>query len=135
MKAILRKLDHIGIAVENLADSIRFFRLLGFEECSSIILDELQKVQIIFMENHHLKIELVANNDNSTTVSPWLNVSKIHPYHFAFQVDNFSQAIINLKKSGFKQLGAPAVAVAFNGSLITFMISKELFLIELIEKK
>lgn len=135
MKAILRKLDHIGIAVENLADSIRFFRLLGFEECSSIILDELQKVQIIFMENHLLKIELVANNDNSTTVSPWLNVSKIHPYHFAFQVDNFSQAIINLKKSGFKQIGEPAVAVAFNGSLIAFMISKELFLIEVIEKK
>jgi 4-hydroxyphenylpyruvate dioxygenase-like putative hemolysin len=135
MKETLRKLDHIGIAVDNLAESIRFFRLLGFEECSSVILDEIQKVQIIFMENLHLRIELVANTEKSTTVSPWLNVSKIHPYHFAFQVDNFSQAVLDLEKNGFKQIGEPQVAKAFNGSLIAFLISKELFLVEVIEKK
>ncbi len=135
MKETLRELDHIGKAVENLADSIRFFRLLGFEVCSSVILDEIQKVQIIFMENLHLKIELVANTVNSNTVSPWLKVSKIHPYHFAFQVDNLAQAVLDLKKSGFKLIGEPAVAKAFNGSLIAFMISKELFLVEVIEKK
>jgi hypothetical protein len=40
-----------------------------------------------------------------------------------------------LEKNGFKQIGEPQVAKAFNGSLIAFLISKELFLVEVIEKK
>ena len=98
------------------------------------IIDENQGIKLIFMTNNTLRIELIANYHNSKLISPWLKTSKIRPYHFAYLVSDLLNTIQYMTERGFKLIKEPIRAKAFGGKLIAFLISKELFIIELIEE-
>ena len=128
------RFHHIGIAVESLIHAQQLFTNLGFKVTSGKFYDDIQGVNLIFMKNRDFQIELVENATNSNKISPWLKSTKIQPYHFAYLVTNLSEVVSEFVNIGYKLINPPVKAKAFDDRLIVFLISQELFMIELIEE-
>jgi hypothetical protein len=128
------RFHHIGIAVDSLIHAQQLFINLGFKVTSGVFYDDIQGVNLIFMKNRDFQIELVENATTSNKISPWLKSTKIQPYHFAYLVTNLSEVVSEFVNIGYKLINPPVKAKAFDDRLIAFLISKELFMIELIEE-
>ena len=55
------------------------------------------------------------------------------PYHICYQSNAFDTDIDNLKKTGFKEIIAPAKAIAFNGRRVVFLTNLGVGLLEIVE--
>jgi len=51
---------HIGYAVSNIHESLELFKALGYELVEDPIKDEKRKVEIAFVRNNELLVELIA---------------------------------------------------------------------------
>jgi methylmalonyl-CoA/ethylmalonyl-CoA epimerase len=126
----MRKIEHIGIAVKNLAASnILFEQLLGQppykeEEVAS------EGVKTSFFMNGPNKIELLEATNPESPIAKFLEKKGEGIHHIAFDVEDIVLEIARLKKEGFIVLneipkkGADNKLVAFlhpkttNGVLI-----------------
>jgi methylmalonyl-CoA/ethylmalonyl-CoA epimerase len=126
----MRKIEHIGIAVKNLAASNTLFeQLLGQppykeEEIAS------EGVKTSFFMNGPNKIELLEATNPESPIAKFLEKKGEGIHHIAFDVENIVVEIDRLKKEGFIVLnevpkkGADNKLVAFlhpkttNGVLI-----------------
>ena len=129
------KVHHYGLATKSIEKSIKSFRALGYETCSTIIFDPLQGVNLLFLknENDHL-IELVEPGQEENPVAKILYKLGSSLYHICYEVENLDLKIEELKKQRFVQIIPPTPAVAFNGRKICFLYNPNLGLIEFLEK-
>ena len=124
--------DHIGIAVKNLDESIPAYeRLLGIK-CHAIELVEDQFVKTAFFLLGHTKIELLESTDPLSPVGTFIEKRGEGIHHIAFGVDNADEALNNAKTNGFRLIdrvsrkGAEGMNIGFlnprstNGVLIEF---------------
>lgn len=127
---MLKKIDHIGIAVENLDDIIRtlqdgFGLLPNFKEN---IPDQLVRVAGYTLGES--VVEYLEPTSPDSGVARFINDGKNRLHHIAFRVDNLSETLKSLKEKGFQLIdekpkdGASGKKVAFlhpksfNGILI-----------------
>jgi methylmalonyl-CoA/ethylmalonyl-CoA epimerase len=126
----MRKVEHIGIAVNNLETSnLIFEKLLGtapykFEDV------ETEGVTTSFFMNGPNKIELLAATNPESPIAKFIEKKGEGIHHIAFDVEDIVSEIARLKKEGFVVLneipkkGADNKLVAFlhpkstNGVLI-----------------
>ena len=126
----LRKIEHLGIAVDNLEAANRLFKkLLGaphykIEEVAS------EKVRTSFFKTGESKIELLEATDPDSPIAKFIAKRGEGLHHIAFDVEDIDKEIARLKKEGFTILnetpkkGADNKLVAFlhprsaNGVLI-----------------
>ncbi|WP_017494970.1 VOC family protein [Flavobacterium sp. WG21] len=129
------RVHHYGVATKSISKSVKAFATLGYSECSEVIFDPLQGVNLLFLknENDHL-IELVEPAVAENPVSKILAKSGSSLYHICYEVDNIDEKIEELKKQRFVQIIPPTPAVAFDGRKICFFYNPTLGLIELLEK-
>ena len=127
---MMRKIEHIGIAVKDLeVSNLLFEKLLGVpsykqEEVAS------EGVMTSFFENGPNKIELLAATNPESPIVKFLEKRGEGIHHIAFDVEDIEAEIARLKKEGFVVLneipkkGADNKLVAFlhpkstNGVLI-----------------
>ena len=127
---------HIGIAVNNLAESINVYSYLGYTLKDGLkYFDPVQNVNICFMfkENHPL-IELISPNNEDSPIIRILSVNGPTPYHTCYEVELIEDQLVKLKKRGFIQISKILSAAAFDGRKICFLINREIGLIELLQK-
>ena len=79
-------------------------------------------------------VELVEPINDRSPVNEILKKNGNIPYHFCYEVDGLTEAILEMKKSGFIKIINPVPAKAFNNRLICFLYNKDVGLIELLEK-
>ncbi len=129
------KIHHYGLATKSIEKSIKPFLALGYEICSETIFDPLQGVNLLFLknENDHI-IELVEAAQDENPVSKIIAKSGTSLYHICYEIDDFDNKIVELKKQRFAQILPPTPALAFNGRRICFLYNPSLGLIELLEK-
>ncbi len=127
---MMRKIEHIGIAVKSLKESNELFeKLLGIpaykeEEVTS------EGVKTSFFMNGPNKIELLEATNSDSPIAKFLEKKGEGIHHIAFDVEDIVVEIERLKKEGFTVLneipkkGADNKLVAFlhpkttNGVLI-----------------
>lgn len=137
------KLDHIGMAVNSVEDSKKFFEKLLSCKFSEIKEVDFEKVRVSFSEDSHNKIELVeATSENSPRFSfmPHPITSFIEKngegiQHMCFEVDDISVEIERLKDLGVKAIDKEP-HIGGEGCKVTFLNPKNTkgILIELKEK-
>ena len=129
------KVHHYGLATKSITKSVKMFRALGYSECSDVIFDPLQGVNLLFLknENDHL-IELVEPAEAENPVSKILAKSGSSLYHICYEIDNIDEKIEELKQQRFTQIMPPTPAIAFDGRKICFFYNSTLGLIELLER-
>ncbi|MBL7108389.1 MAG: methylmalonyl-CoA epimerase [Candidatus Cloacimonetes bacterium] len=114
----MNKIDHIGIAVKNLKNSIEIFQKLGFK-FSDIEEVATQKVRISFAKIGESKIEFLEPISEDSPIAKFIKKSGEGMHHIAFEVKNLEEKLEELKSEKINlidpkpQIGAGGTKVAF----------------------
>lgn len=129
-------IEHIGIAVSNLEDSIGFYeRVLGLK-CYNIEEVPEQKVRTAFFVIGQTKIELLESTDPEGPVARFIEKRGEGIHHIAFAVEQIEEQLLHAQNEGIKLIDATPRKGA-EGLDIAFLHPKSTagVLIELCENK
>lgn len=124
------RVEHIGIAVKSLTDSIPLFEKMLNTNCYKTELVESEHVQTAFFQKGETKLELLESTTPDGVISKFVEKKGEGMHHIAFEVADILTEMERLKKEGFLLLnevpkkGADNKLVAFlhpkttNGVLI-----------------
>ncbi len=126
----LTSIEHIGIAVKNLDESIKFYEdILGLK-CYAVEEVEDQKVKTAFFNVGHTKIELLETTDPDGPIAKFIEKRGEGIHHIAFKTDDIKSSLKELKEKNIilindqPRKGAENLDIAFihpksaNGVLI-----------------
>jgi len=118
------KVDHIGIAVKDLAVSIPLFeRLLG-TSCYKTENVASEQVETAFFLQNGGKIELVQSNQADGVIAKYIDKKGEGMHHIAFEVPDILAEMERLKKEGFTLLNEHPKKGADN-KLVCFVHPKD----------
>jgi methylmalonyl-CoA/ethylmalonyl-CoA epimerase len=129
-------IDHLGIAVRDLEESLRFYRDIlgmpfhGIEEVAS------QKVRVGMLGVGEAKIELLESTAADGPIARHIESKGEGIHHIAFHVDDLEATLASLNRHGIALINREPVAGA-HGTRIAFVHPKATgsVLIELCEKR
>jgi methylmalonyl-CoA/ethylmalonyl-CoA epimerase len=129
------KVEHIGIAVKTLAESVPLFEKLLNSQCYKTEVVESEKVNTAFFKTKDTKIELLESIDENGVIAKFIDKKGEGLHHIAFEVDNIETEMERLKNEGFTLLNDKPKKGADN-KLICFLHPKSTngVLIELCEE-
>jgi len=129
------KVEHIGIAVKTLADSVPLFEKLLKSQCYKTEVVESEKVNTAFFKTGDTKIELLESIDENGVIAKFIDKKGENLHHIAFEVENIESEMERLKSEGFILLNEKPKKGADN-KLICFLHPKSTngVLIELCEE-
>ncbi|MFN2394102.1 MAG: methylmalonyl-CoA epimerase [Bacteroidales bacterium] len=115
----LTHIEHIGIAVKDLDESIRFYEdVLGLA-CYAIEEVKDQKVKTAFFKLGDTKIELLESTDPGGPIGKFIEKKGEGVHHLAFAVDGIENALVTLQEKGIQLVdqqprkGAEGLDIAF----------------------
>ena len=117
------KVEHIGIAVKNLATSISLFEKLLNTTCYKTEAVESEKVTTAFLKTGETKIELLESSDPDGVIARFIEKKGEGTHHIAFEVSDIVAEMERLKKEGFVLLNEKPKAGADN-KLVCFLHPK-----------
>ncbi|MGD9993945.1 MAG: methylmalonyl-CoA epimerase [Salinivirgaceae bacterium] len=93
-------IEHIGIAVNSLEESIPFYeKVLGLK-CYAVEEVKDQKVKTAFFKVGDTKIELLESTDPEGPIGKFLEKKGQGIHHIAFAVDDVNTALKNAEEAG-----------------------------------
>lgn len=95
------KIEHIGIAVRTLAESVPLFEKLLNSQCYKTEVVESEKVNTAFFKTSDTKIELLESTDENGVISKFIDKKGEGLHHIAFDVDNIESEMERLRNEGF----------------------------------
>ena len=129
-------IEHIGIAVRNLEESIKFYEDTFGLKCYAVEEVKDQKVRTAFFEVGQTKIELLESTEPDGPIGKFIEKKGEGVHHLAFAVKNIESALTEIEKKGIQLIdkqprkGAEGLDIAFLHPKSTFGV-----LTELCEKK
>jgi methylmalonyl-CoA/ethylmalonyl-CoA epimerase len=133
----MQKVEHIGIAVKSLEQSVPLFEKLLNTHCYKTEEVASEKVNTAFFRQGETKIELVESTDPMGVIARFIEKKGEGLHHIAFDVEDIEAEMERLKKEGFVLLneqpkeGADNKLVCFlhpkhtNGVLIELCMEKK----------
>jgi methylmalonyl-CoA/ethylmalonyl-CoA epimerase len=97
----MQKVEHIGIAVKSLIQSIPVFEKLLNTECYKTEMVENEKVNTAFFRKGDTKIELLESTADEGPVGKFIAKRGEGIHHIAFEVEDLQREIKRLKNEGF----------------------------------
>jgi methylmalonyl-CoA/ethylmalonyl-CoA epimerase len=133
---MIKKIEHLGIAVVNIEESVRVFETLLDTQCYKIEEVESEGVKTAFLQVGESKIELLEATNPDSPIAKYLEKRGQGIHHIAFEVDNIQTEIERLLNEGFVLIHESPKNGADN-KLIAFLHPKstESILIELCQEK
>ena len=120
---MLKKIEHIGIAVKNIKSSNELFtKLLGKTFYKSEIVGSEQVTTSFFMLGES-KIELLEANDPTSAIAKFIEKKGEGIHHIAYEVDDIYKEMERLEKEGFELINKVPKKGADN-KLICFLHPK-----------
>ncbi len=102
MSMHFKGIEHIGVAVKDLAESILIYeKLLGIK-CYAIENVANQLVKTAFFKVGSTKIELLESTDPNGPIASFIENRGEGIHHIAFSVDDASTALNKAKENGFR---------------------------------
>ncbi len=93
-------IEHIGIAVKNLDESISFFESLLGLKCYAVEEVKDQKVKTAFFRIGQTKIELLGSTDPEGPIGKFLEKKGEGVHHIAFAFDDAGLALKKAEENG-----------------------------------
>jgi len=130
------KIEHIGIAVDSLAQSIPLFEKLLNTPCYKTEEVWTEKVRAAFFKKGDTKIELLQSIADDSVLTKFLEKKGEGIHHIAFEVANIEEEMKRLEGEGFTLLNNKPKDGADN-KLVCFLHPKNTnqVLIELCQEK
>ena len=131
----IMKIDHLGIAVKSISESLSFYRdVLGMELAGTETVDD-QGVHIALLPVGEARIELLEPVSAETPVGRFITKRGEGVHHICYEVDDLSSKLDELRSRGVRLLeGYPRRGA--EGKLVAFLhpASGHGVLVELVEK-
>lgn len=133
----MTKIEHIGIAVKDLAISIPLFEKLLNSQCYKTETVDSEKVNTAFFQQGETKIELLESSTTEGVIARFVEKKGEGIHHIAFEVHDIYAEMERLKNEGFVLLnetpkdGADNKLVCFlhpkgtNGVLVELCMEKK----------
>lgn len=97
---MIARIDHIGIAVQSINDSLRFFEdALGLK-LDHVATEEGGRTKVAFMPVGSSDVELVEPQDAESGLGKFLAKRGEGIHHICFEVDDIDAALARLKEHG-----------------------------------
>ncbi len=116
---MVKKIDHIGIAVKNLEESLKFYEnVLGLKSAGTEVVEE-QKVKVAFLPTGDSEVELLEPTSPDSTIAKFIEKNGEGIQHMAYRVDDIEKAIAKMKELGLRMIdekpryGAGGAKIAF----------------------
>jgi len=115
----LSHIEHIGIAVKSLEESIPYYEEVLGLKCYAIEEVKGQKVKTAFFKVGQTKIELLESTDPEGPIGKFIEKKGQGIHHLAFAVDDIENALAEAEKKGVQLIdkkprkGAEGLDIAF----------------------
>ena len=119
----MQKVEHIGIAVKELAISVPLFERLLNSECYKTETVESEKVNTAFFQKGETKIELLESTDPNGVIAKFIERKGEGLHHIAFEVADIIAEMKRLESEGFVLLNKEPKKGADN-KLVCFLHPK-----------
>ncbi len=125
-------IEHIGIAVKNLEESIKYYEEVLGLECYNIEEVKDQKVKTAFFKVGEVKIELLESTDPEGPIGKYIEKKGEGIHHIAFAVENIEDKLKDAEDKGVRLIdasprkGAEGLDIAFLHPKSTFGVLTEL---------
>ena len=93
-------IEHIGIAVQNLDESIPYFEQLLGTKCYAVEEVKDQRVRTAFLKVGETKIELLESTDPEGPIGKFIGKKGEGIHHIAFAVANADEALNEAESNG-----------------------------------
>lgn len=129
---IVKKVDHIGIAVKNLDETIPYYtetlglKVLKIEEVAS------ESVRVAFIDAGNVKLELLEPMSDQSAIHSFIEKKGEGIHHIAFGVEGIEERMNELREKGVRilneqpKIGAGGAQVAFLHPKSSFGVLYEL---------
>ena len=115
---MFKKIDHLGIAVEDLDAAVQIYKNLGLEYSGDEEVPE-QMVRVGFFPLGESSIELLEPTSPDSPIAKFIAKKGAGLHHIAVRVDDVAKAIENMKAKGIRMIdevprnGAHGAKIAF----------------------
>ena len=99
---MVKKIEHLGIAVNSIEESLKVYESLLGKECYKSEVVESEHVRTAFIMVGDSKIELLESTDSSSPIAKFLSKGREGFHHVAFEVDDIEAEMERLKNEGFR---------------------------------
>lgn len=133
---MVTKVDHIGIAVSNLEETLKVYtEVLGLE-LSGVEVVEDQKVKVAFLPIGDTEIELLESTQPDGPIAKFIEKKGEGIQHIAFRVEDIHAALEDMRQKGVRLIDEQPRYGA-GGAKIAFLHPKSTHgvLVELCERK
>ena len=133
---LVSKIDHIGIAVSNLDETVKLYRdVLGLELHGTEVVPE-QKVRVAFLPVGDTEVELLESTSAEGPIAKFIEAKGQGIQHIAFRVNDIEAALEEMRAKGMRLIDEKPRYGA-GGAKIAFLHPKSTggVLIELCERK
>ncbi|MFM1879621.1 MAG: hypothetical protein RLZZ241_2487 [Bacteroidota bacterium] len=119
----MQKIEHIGIAVKNLKESMSLFEKLFGEAPYKTEEVASEGVRTVFFKNGPNKIELLEAISDTSPIAKFLEKRGEGVHHIAFAVEDIKSEVDRLKAEGFVLLNE-APKIGADNKLVVFLHPK-----------
>ena len=115
----LTHIEHIGIAVNNLEESIKYYENILGLKCYAVEEVKDQKVKTAFFKIGQTKIELLESTEPDGPIGKFLEKKGEGVHHLAFSVKNLPESLKEVEEKGTRLIdavprkGAEGLNIAF----------------------
>jgi methylmalonyl-CoA/ethylmalonyl-CoA epimerase len=99
---MIKKIEHLGIAVNSIAESLPMFETLFSSTCYKEEIVESEGVRTAFIQVGESKIELLEPTNEDSPIAKFLSKSRGGFHHVAFEVDDIDAELERLASEGFQ---------------------------------
>jgi methylmalonyl-CoA/ethylmalonyl-CoA epimerase len=133
---MFKKIEHLGIAVKSIDDTLATFELLLGTSCYKTEEVQSEGVRTAFMQVGESKIELLEATNPESPIAKYLEKNGPGIHHIAFDVEDIHAEISRLSNAGFQLIHTSPKEGADN-KLIAFLHPKSTasVLVELCQEK
>jgi len=115
---LIRKIDHVGVAVKSLEEAVKTYEALGFgvEEIEEVA---EQKVRVAMLPAGESRVELLEATSEDSAIAKFISSRGEGIHHIAVNVENIEEALNKAKEAGLRlidekpRVGAGGKKVAF----------------------
>ena len=99
---MLKKIEHLGIAVNSIDASLKVFETLLGSSCYKVEEVESEGVRTAFLEIGESKIELLEATNPESPIAKYLEKRGQGIHHIAFDVEDIDREMARLMNEGFQ---------------------------------
>ncbi len=104
----IKRIEHIGIAVSNLEEAIKYWEEVMGLKCYNIEEVVDQKVKTAFFKVGEVKIELLEATSPESSVASFIEKKGQGVHHIAFAVENTNEALKEVEQEGVRLIDKEA---------------------------